>query len=81
MSPASAILTLILGLKQTVQNHSPTLHKVTNPSEEAKGFEGHLNVLMKLYRLCQVGISFWTTESDLEDTLEPCLISVCYYVS
>ena len=70
----------MLGLKQTVQNHNPTLHKVTNPSEEAKGFEDHLNVLLKLYRHCPVGISFRTTESDLEDTLEHCLISVCYYV-
>ena len=51
---------------------------MTNPSEEAKGFEGHLSVLLKLYRHCQVGISFRTTESGVDDTLEPCLISVCY---
>ena len=56
----------------------PTLHKLTNPSEEAKGFEGHLSVSLKLYRHCQLGISFKTTKSDLNDTLELCLISVCY---
>lgn len=61
---------LILGLKLTVQNHNPTLYKLTNPSEEAKGFKGPLSVLLKLFRLCQVGVSFRTTESDLDHSLK-----------
>ena len=72
---------LILGLKRTVQNHSQTLHKLTNPSKEAKGFEGHLSVLLNLYRHCQIGIIFRTPDSDLDDVLEPCLVLVQCYVS
>lgn len=53
---------LILGLKQTEQNqnHSPTFHKLTNRWEKAKGFKGHLSVLLKLYRHCQASIGFKT---------------------
>lgn len=61
---------LILGLKLRVQNHNQTLHKLTNPSEEAKGFKGPLSVLLKLFRHCQVGVSFRTTESDLDHSLK-----------
>ena len=35
------------------------------------------NVLKTQYRHCQASISFKTTESDLDATLESCSVSVC----